>query len=476
MGLDEEDRPAFGENAADTRFVLGDNGAYLSNFLPVGDEGKRLLLKVVNRLAGGLVEEAAQVIGERMGRVEPYEEFDEAWQGIAERAGDCAKPQAALRQAALLRGQYQAHTGDGAFLEAVRAGQAAHEQLVRANYLAQKPLKGEHRAFWCHSAFGVSGMGWDEAVNRLADNGFTVILPNMLWGGAAFYQSEVLPVAPSVQQRGDQLALCVAACKKHRVECHVWKVNYNMGWPTSDEFAERMQTQGRCQVCYDGSVRERWLCPSHPENQWLEIESMLEVARKYEVDGLHFDYIRYPDSDGCFCPGCRRRFENTVGQVVEHWPADVREGPWREKWLAFRREQITTVVAAVARGAREIRPGIKISAAVFREWPLDRNSIGQDWKLWCDQGYLDFVCPMDYSDDSCYFRGMLARQLEWTGKTPCYPGIGLTVWADPADISKLIHQINITRELQTGGFTIFNYGPREANEILPLLGEGTTCP
>jgi len=35
--------------------------------------------------------------------------------------------------------------------------------------------------------------------------------------------------------------------------------------------------------------------------------------------------------------------------------------------------------------------------------------VGQDWKLWCERGYLDFVCPMDYRSDSGHFE-RLVRQ------------------------------------------------------------------
>ncbi len=68
----------------------------------------------------------------------------------------------------------------------------------------------------------------------------------------------------------------------------------------------------------------------------------------------------------------------------------------------------------------------------------------------------------------------MTRQLEWAGKVPCYPGIGLTVWGSPRDVVKLIEQIGITRRLGTGGFTIFNYGDSEARRIVPLCGEGTS--
>jgi len=140
-----------------------------------------------------------------------------------------------------------------------------------------------------------------------------------------------------------------------------------MGWATDKAFSAQKKAEDRTQVNADGSPNDRWLCPSHPENQKLEIESMLEVARKHDVDGLHFDYIRYPDSEGCFCLGCRARFETATGRAVKNWPADVRnDGDLVPRWLDFRRQQITTVVAAVAGRARRIRPGIKISALSFR--------------------------------------------------------------------------------------------------------------
>mgnify|MGYP000700577408 CR=1 FL=1 len=40
---------------------------------------------------------------------------------------------------------------------------------------------------------------------------------------------------------------------------------------------------------------------------------------------------------------------------------------------------------------------------------VDRDTIGQDWKLWCDRGYLDFVCPMDYTASSAQFRSATRR-------------------------------------------------------------------
>jgi len=299
----------------------------------------------------------------------------------------------------------------------------------------------------------------------------------MLWGGTAYYPSEVLPTAPEIAERGDQIAACLAACKKHGVACHVWKVNFNMSSKAPEAFRDRIIAEQRFQVLYDGSEEPRWLCPSHPANQQLEIDAMVEVATHYDVDGVHFDYIRYPHRNACFCAGCRARFEAELGRAVDNWPGAVRaDAELDQAWLDFRRAQITKVVQGVHDALEAHNPGVQISAAVFRNYPVDRDHVGQDWKLWCERGWLDFVCPMDYLEDDGQFDAIVAAQQQWAGGVPCYPGIGLSCWPDPVDAVKLVRQIQITRKHGCGGFTVFNYGVPQANEAVPLCGLGVTRP
>lgn len=350
----------------------------------------------------------------------------------------------------------------------------ADRLLLEAHCIAQPPTAAKFRAFWCHDASGVAGMEWDEAARRLSEAGFNAVIPNMLWGGVAFYDSQVLPVADRVTEDGDQIAACLAACRKYGVQVHVWKVNWNLGRRAPKEFVERMRSEGRLQANSKGE-EQTWLCPSHPENRQLEIDSMVEVARKYAVDGIHFDYIRYPDSDHCFCAHCRERFEKEAGVQVAEWPRDALPGgKLREPWLNWRRSNITAVVKAVSEQARAVRPGLKISAAVFRNWSSDRDGVGQDWKLWCDNGWLDFVCPMDYTPDNARFESMVAQQVGWAGRVPCYPGIGVSASRSRFGAARAIEQIRIADRYRTGGFVIFNYGQNEARELLPKLGLGIT--
>ena len=159
----------------------------------------------------------------------------------------------------------------------------------------------------------------------------------------------------------------------------------------------KLRREGRTQVSAKGEPSD-WLCPSHPANQKLELESMLEVARKYPVDGLHFDYIRYPDREHCYCDGCRRRFEAQSGRKVgRNWPKECYSGPRKEEYNDWRCGQITRAGGGGEPRGQKIRPGLKISAAVFGGYPACRDSVAQDWPEWIKAGYLDFVCPMDYT-------------------------------------------------------------------------------
>ena len=70
---------------------------------------------------------------------------------------------------------------------------------------------------------------------------------------------------------------------------------------------------------------------------------------------------------------------------------------------------------------------------------------------------------------------MVASQVEWAGRIPCYPGIGESASSSRLGADGVIEQIQITRRHNTRGFVIFNYGALEADELLPMLGLGITA-
>lgn len=455
--------------------ILTDHALSMGHVLFPGDApAKRaMILAMAGALVPDIWRNAATRQYDSIGKLSTYKDYEQAATALTA-ASEPSK--AAVGRATQFRDQAQTMLNQQKYDQAMQLSQSAQRELLDAYCLAQASVPGEHRAFWCHRAFGIDGMTWDQAIKTLADNGFTAIFPNMLWGGSAFYQSDVLPVAPEVATRGDQIAQCLAACRKYGVECHVWKVNWNMGWTAPQQFMQKMKQEGRTQVSFDGKPQDSWLCPSNPQNQDLEIAAMVEVATKYDVDGIHFDYIRYPGPENCFCPACRQRFEKRIGKAVTDWPQAVRkDSQLASAWLDFRRDNITRVVSEVSQKVRASGKKTKISAAVFPNYAVDRDGVGQDWALWCQRGYLDFVCPMDYTASIGEFRNLVARQIKWAGNVPVYPGIGLSVWPGSGrDVVKLTEMIKATRELGCKGFTVFEYNTAEAQDVLPSLAKGIT--
>ncbi len=337
---------------------------------------------------------------------------------------------------------------------------------------------GEGRFWWEHSGFGIYRGDWDRTAQELADAGFNGVAPNMLWGGVAYYRSEILPVAPSVEEFGDQIAAAVAACKKRGIETHVWKVCFN-ATNAPEEFLAEMRAQGRLQVSFDGK-ESPWLCPSHPANRELERAALEEVATKYDVDGIHLDYIRYPDDEHCFCDGCRERFsaeyERKTGKKIENFPNCVRENKEiRAAFEEWRRSHITSLVRAVRKTLDEKRPNVALSAAVFSGIDLAKRSVAQDWGAWCDEGLLDFVCPMNYTPDASGFAATVRGQLDAIGgRTPVYPGIGMTATGISMTAEEVALQVAEARKAGADGFTIFNLSSQTAKIALPALRKGAT--
>ena len=440
-----------------------------------GPERTALLMSLLGELAPAIWRSRAERAIKRVGVAAGYADYTEFCSALSESDLRPAAKQY-LKEVDILYKKAARALKNESWIECVECSGKAQELVVKTWCANQSSAAGEHRAFWCHSAFGLGTNNWDESIRFLKEHGFNAILPNMSWGATAYYPSKVLPEYNKISERGDQIEQCLKACKKYGVECHVWKVNWNTGSRCTKEFAAQLRRERRLQLVEYGDKSKIWLCPSHPKNQQMEIDAMLEVVRNYDVDGVHFDYIRYPGSHSCFCDGCRERFAKYAGKAVGEWPACVKKGGVDyEMWLEFRRGNITRVVREVAQRSQKIRKGVEVSAAVFRNAANDRNSIGQDWQFWCEKGWLDFVCPMDYIDSNAGFKNVIESQKLTVGDVPLYPGIGLSCWKDGSNYAiKLCEQIKIARTAGLKGYTVFNYD-RNAERVLPFLKLGITC-
>jgi len=468
---------SLGQDTGKAAWLASDHGFFMSHVL-LGDDADQKSYSLLCLLGSVLPEiwpEAASGALDQIGKAGPYSTFPEAVASISKAAAESLRAQLAedeLTAAAIARAEAIAAQAATQFPLSVFSAQAARAHLKQAYILSLSPVDPEFRGIWEHHATGPFPGDWPGAVAALATNQLRAIFPNMLWGGLAHYNSAFLPHSPEYDRYGDQISACVEAAHARGLKVHIWKVNWNLaGAPQS--FINTLRSANRTQVSRTG-VPIDWLCPSHPDNLALETNSLLEVVRNYDVDGIHFDYIRYPDSDYCYCSGCGSRFQSQSGRSLTNWPADVLvAGSLRDSFLDWRRAQITRLVSAVYTQVKALKPQVQVSAAVFPNAVSAYDEVGQDWRRWITNGIVDFLCPMDYTSDFHAFTNEVAQQLGYAaGKVPIYPGIGAFV----LEIDATLSQIQATRELKAQGFMLFELSATSAATLAPALAAGATAP
>lgn len=182
-----------------------------------------------------------------------------------------------------------------------------------------------------------------------------------------------------------------------------------------------------------------FLCPSKEGTYTFLSDLYGSVAAVPEIDGIHLDYIRFPDVilaeglwdkyglvmdkeypeyDYCYCDRCTGDFMNQTGIDInlEEDPSQIQE------WKQFRYDLITKMVGRLAKVVHE--KDKTINAAVFPGPSLAKKMVRQEWNKWD----LDAVYPMNYND--FYLKGP-----EWVGEvvkeevaavqglTPVYSGL-----------------------------------------------------
>ncbi|MYA68922.1 family 10 glycosylhydrolase [Candidatus Poribacteria bacterium] len=466
---------ANGESTGLPALSVGKSGVFFSHiFLPDDIQRKMQMLAA---LLGHLVPEFRRTFAKQaiatMTTIGHTKDFTELKQFVQQ--SDVPEANEALKTGTDLMNRARVEYDAEAYNTAITVARASRAEFSKAYFLSHGSVETEGRAVWNHSGLGAYPGDWERSAQELASAGVNIVLPNMAWAGVAHYPSKILPQSKTFTRYGDQIAQCVEAAHNHSLEVHVWKITWNLeGAPK--EFVEKIRAEGRTQVSATGQALN-WLCPSHPKNVLLEVESSLEIVANYDVDGIHLDYIRYPGSHACYCDGCRQRFVLATRLQIDKWPAAVlpKTGTHSEKYIEWRAQQITRLVRLLHKRLREADPKIKISAAVFGWYPGCITTIGQDWIAWAKAGYVDFVCPMNYTESTDYFTELLVNQLALMPKdVAIYPGIGATASNSLLTPDAVVEQIYLSRNLGASGWTIFDYSLDISETVLPAFTIGVT--
>ncbi|MCK5801632.1 MAG: family 10 glycosylhydrolase, partial [Lentisphaeria bacterium] len=190
------------------------------------------------------------------------------------------------------------------------AGETMSRKLLVKGIFAPAP-PNEKRGVWLH-------VGRDRhpsvVMPELKRLGINMAVLRIAGGTAAFYASKVQPDVqdPLAKEGGDWLADAVKYAHANGIEIHPYVNNCVVEGRTSKKSLKRLREQGRLQEGANGNPID-WFCPSQPENLVAMTRPMVEIVANYDIDGIQYDFIRYPNSQGCFCAKCRTLFEKETG-------------------------------------------------------------------------------------------------------------------------------------------------------------------
>jgi uncharacterized lipoprotein YddW (UPF0748 family) len=136
------------------------------------------------------------------------------------------------------------------------------------------------------------------------------------------------------------------------------------------------------------------LCPSNPKSHEVLAGLCAEVVKKYPVDGINLDRIRYAASDYCYCAYCKGAFHKDTGIELKEFEAGSGEAM---AWLVWKREQTAKAVATIAKAVRSARPGLAITSYVVG--PDEMDDKAQGWDLWVKEGSVDALAVSMYGAD-----------------------------------------------------------------------------
>jgi uncharacterized lipoprotein YddW (UPF0748 family) len=181
-----------------------------------------------------------------------------------------------------------------------------------------------------------------------------------------------------------------------------------------------------------------------PEVQDHIVAICSDIVKRYDVDGIHLDYIRYSGPKYSYDKPSVERFTKLHGKSPIEMP---------QEYAQFRRDQVTSIVRKVSGAVKAVKPEVRLSVAALRIYSRAYGLYFQDARGWLRDGLVDEVFNMLYVPDIDTFSSILVDGVKAVPGKLLYPGIGVMNLSP----EKLAEQIHRTRELGSKGFALFSY-------------------
>ncbi len=316
----------------------------------------------------------------------------------------------------------------------------------------------EFRALWVDGwGTGFLNQGQvDGLLQEARTNNFNAIVVQMRRRGDAFY----MPQAPNGDPRTtaiasgfDALAAVIAAAHtgSPRIEVHCWVTTFPVwgaGTPSQPGHIFNLHPEYLMKSSTgETSLAEGYYVdPGHPDAMRWTARVAKDIVTRYNVDGFHWDYIRYPQQDSGYNVTALSRYNQEFGLTGQPLPNNTQFSNWR-------RRQVTDFLRWINADLQEIRPELIISAAVFANRSDAYTHRLQDWSSWNTAGIIDLCMPMNYTANNSIFNSRVNDFLNHQGSRRIYVGPGAYLNTRENTLA----QLNYVRDAGLLGTTLYSY-------------------
>ena len=300
----------------------------------------------------------------------------------------------------------------------------------------EEPVKREVRGVWLTT---LNGLDWPKtkatsAANRekqqkelcqildqLQQCGINTVFLQTRIRGAVLYPSKIEPwdvaMTGSYNKHPgyDPLKYAIEETHKRGMELHAWVVTipaFKTAVASKIGKNSLMRTNPGLLRKHNGSY---YMDPGEPETAKYLTRICNEIVENYDVDGIHLDYIRYPENPNSFKDAATFK-KYGKGKKKEHW----------------RRENVDKIVKDIYEGVKSRKPWVRVSCSPVGKYKdVSRfsakgwnafDAVYQDAQGWLKEGTMDMLCPMMYFDGDHFYPFAADWQENTFGRT-VVPGL-----------------------------------------------------
>ncbi|MCC6773531.1 MAG: family 10 glycosylhydrolase [Gemmatimonadaceae bacterium] len=282
------------------------------------------------------------------------------------------------------------------------------------------PLPREFRAVWVAT---VSNIDWPSRpglstvaqqreliaiLDRAAALRLNAVIFQVRPAGDALYSSKLEPWSyflTGSQGRGpqpsyDPLAFAIAEAHQRGLELHAWFNPYRAKHPDD---TSRIASPLHISRTHPHLVHKYgaylWMDPGEPEVRRKTLDVVLDVVRRYDVDGVHIDDYFYPYPERARRGGLIPFPDDRSWRAYKANEGTLSRNDWRRRNVDLLVEQLYTEIKAA-------KPWVKFGVSPFGIWRPGNpasvrgfdayESLFADSKKWLNEGWLDYWTPQLY--------------------------------------------------------------------------------